>query len=209
MALSVIVQLIGLVSMGFNVTGHGYAMATPQKRNNPVRGLAIATFITSATGAGLTLIANIVSLIVGVEYVNSGYSPTALLANNANGVMGLLAGLVTLAAAILFFFYLRCLCLAMRRDGLASTVTTLMIATGGLILVCLLIFFMMMFMLGASFNMAMGGNAISGARTAQGTALIGMALFCIAGIAGLGLFVWYIVVLHQVRDAVTTYIRKL
>ena len=207
--LVLIVGLIGLVFLGFKVTGHGFGMAVPPKRNNSARGLGIATFILAAAGAALTLVGNILTMVEGVEIMTSGYSPNALFANSATGRTGILAGLTLLAAHIVYLFYLRSICFAVRKDGLASTVTTFMIAVGSLILACILIFVVMMFMMGASMDMAMRGNTVSGANTVWGTALIGGALMCVAGLIGLGLFVWYIVILHQIRAAVDTFRRKL
>jgi hypothetical protein len=37
-------------------------------------------------------------------------------------------------------------------------------------------------------------------------ALVG--LFCVLGLVALGLFVWYIVILHQVRGAVDNHLRR-
>ena len=57
--------------------------------------------------------------------------------------------------------------------------------------------------------MALGGNPLAGSSTLRGTVLIGTALLCVWAIASLALFIWYVVVLHQVRGAVHSYIRKL
>jgi hypothetical protein len=205
LVLTVFLDLIYLVEQGFKVTGFGFGLLVPPKRNNPVRGLAIATFIVGATGAGLFLVAKVIDLVVGVETVTSGYSPMALV--GGSGVMGVLAFLVLFASFVVYLFYLRFLCLAVRKDGVAATVTSFLISVGALAIVFFLIMLLVMFMVGASLDAAFSGNAFTG-RSFAGAVLIGAALMCLWFLAALALFIWYIVILHQVRGAVDIYIRK-
>jgi hypothetical protein len=206
MALMVLGTVINFVALGLRVTGHAFGLAVPQKPNNPVRGLAIAAFILTAAFAALSVLQVLIGLIAGADSTMGGFSPSALV---GSGITGILAGLVQLAALIVFLFYLRALCRAVRKEGLAKTVTSYIITVGVFALVCGVVVGIMFLMMGVAFDMGTSGNARGAASAAQGAGFMVIGFTCLGFVVFLGLFVWYVVILHQVRGAVDTYIRRL
>ena len=204
-ALGLFVQVANLASMGLRVTGYAFGMAVPPKRNNAVRGLAIATFITGAANAALALLLLIITMIQNMDAVAGNFSFTALAGGGSLGPLMLIEWLTWVGASIVFLFYLRSLCLSIRKDNVASTVTTYMISVGSLGLV---VFLLWIFIFGVAV-LGIGSSSVQTARSAGGMAIIGCGLMGIASLAALGLFIWYIVILHQIRGVVDSYIRKL
>jgi hypothetical protein len=202
--LGLFVQLAYMAHLGLRVTGFGMGMAVPPKRNSAVRGLAIASFIVGASQAGLVLVIVIIIMATNAADLAGAFGFGELSRSGGTGALMLLEFLVWAASAILFLFYLRSLCLVVRKDGLASTITTFMISVGGVGLVMFLIW---IFIIGvASMGVRSGHVSPSGGG---GFAIIGCGLLGLGFAACIALFVWYIVILHQVKGAVISYIRKL
>jgi hypothetical protein len=202
--LGLFVQVANLAHLGLKVTGFGFGMAVPPKRNSAARGLGIASFIVGASQAGLMLVIVIILLISTPEALAAGFSFIAWTGVPTLGPLFLLESLTWIAASIVFLFYLRSLCLIMRKDGLASTIVTYMISVGGVGLVMFLLFLF-------TFGIAAVGVGSGRVSHSSGGALafIGCGLMIIGFAACLALFAWYIVILHQVKYAVHSYIRKL
>jgi len=130
------------------------------------------------------------------------------------GIVAIVGGLCALAGWFCFMFLLRGIALAFGKHGLAKTVVTYVITAvslvaGGFLLGCIAV---MVFGL-AMFNMA--ANAGPGGPNPQAMGNAGMmggflaiALGCIAALVLLAMFIWYIVILFQVRGVVDSYLRR-
>ena len=108
---------------------------------------------------------------------------------------GVIESLLWLACMIVFIFFLRSVCLVMRKENIASTLVTYLISAGGVGLVAVLLNLLF-------FGLAIGARSI-------GILYLLWGLNILLAICGLGLFIWYIVIIFQVKGAVNSWIKKL
>ena len=110
---------------------------------------------------------------------------------------GNVAQLIGVVALVVFLFFLRAVALTIRNHGLAATIKQLLILSGtGVVL-----FLGMMLVAVAS---AVAGPS-PGAM--QGPVILVAGCGCTAGVLMLVAFIWYLITLFQVRDALTRYVR--
>jgi hypothetical protein len=144
----------------------------------------------------------------------------SVLARNGGGCVLLggqiLTALLTLAEFICFLIFLRGVAVVMKKQGLAQTLLYYMIAVPVYALTLLVVPFIMAFAFGAAmFSVVSTANSHNASAAAGNAAGAGVALF-VGGLAcmgveiliGLGLFIWYMVLLYQVRSAVDGWLNR-
>jgi hypothetical protein len=209
-----LILLLLLAQLGSRLTGLGFCMGIAATRKTQMlKGLAIAVFSIAVAN----LILPTASLGVSIP-----------LARNGVGCIGFagegLFGALSLAEIICFLLFLRGVAAVMKKDNLAQNIVFYMIALPiyGLTLVVLPFIFFCgggMAILGA--GAAAGANAPPGSGPMAPSAAVGNmagagAAVLIGGITcvgveiliGLALFIWYIVLLYQVRYAVDGWLSR-
>jgi hypothetical protein len=200
-----LVGLLMLTEQGLRVAGEGFCMGVvPTRRATYLRGLAIATFALGAAGVltwygGFCLGYGQLFLTLGSGYNNVGAVGFSALA---------LSGALYWGEFYCRLFFLRGTAVSMRKDDLARQIVYYMIAVP----IAFVLFFIMWGLLicGTWFGMfqaASSSSASSAAGNASGTLMAaGVGMIVCGGLAflvTLGLFIWYVVILHQVRGAVS------
>ena len=192
--------LLSLAATGCSMTGEGFCMGIAStKKTQALKVLAIVVFCLACA-----------NLLIPMASFGGG----ALLARDGGGCLifagDLLWGLLWLAEIICFLLFLRGVAVVMKRDTLAQNVVFYMIGLGVYALfipvawvVMIFAFFGSMFSAISSVN-ANNPGAAAGNVAGTGAAMFvgGLACFGVVLLVGLALFVWYIVLLYQVRSAV-------
>ncbi|HVS39570.1 MAG TPA: hypothetical protein VMS17_28695 [Gemmataceae bacterium] len=195
-----IVLVIGLLAYAaLRITGLGFCMGVPVTRKTQgLKPLALATFCLGIAGVLLP------TMFFGADFAFAQTSVTgcAMLTGRV------ISGLVGLAEFICFFLFLRGVALALRKETLAQNLLIYMIAVpilvaamfGSAILVPLIFG---AFAVSTVTSSPSPSAAAGAAANTIGAMFIGMivcsGLFIIIGI---GLFVWYLMLLYQVRAAI-------
>jgi hypothetical protein len=224
----VVVFLLQLVAKGLQIAGHGFCIMVPPKRSSAIKGLAIATFALSIAGIALGLLGNVISWVTGPGFAASGMggpNPFAGLVAMGSGftitlALALLSFLCSIAWFVVFCLFLRSIALVVRNLGLANTIKTFMISVGAYIGGTFAFIMVVAFAVGLAFFSSlgggMGGGGMGGGMGPRGGAGFGMGILvltCFFYLAvlgvGLALFIWYIVILHQVRGAIDRHIRRM
>jgi hypothetical protein len=208
-----VASAIGLLAavgwMGVRVFGHYKCMSVPDKPGTGLRSLAVTTFGLVAAWAVLSAVANLVMTVTGATA--SPLNPMAAIGGGIAGIsVGLLAMLCAFAGFITFVLFLRNVAVAVRRKNLAKTLmmylwTSIGCAVGGFLLVGVAIAVM-----GVAVFSAASSNSGPSAGAATGAAAGFMAMVgigCLSLIVAIGLWVWYIILLFQVKGAVNAFAR--
>ncbi len=201
--------LMGLVALAYlatTMTGMGFCMGVaPTRKAAGLRGLAITAFSLS-----------IAYLIIPLFTLGGG----ALMYRNGGGCVVIpgygLWAIVFLAECICFMLFLRGVAVVMKKEGLAQNVLFSMIGNIVYALLAPIVPVVLAFAFGAAL---IGSFAASGPRNvsaAAGNAAGTGAAFAIGGgicmvlmfLIGLGLSIWYMVLVHQVRSAVSAWLDR-
>jgi hypothetical protein len=185
-----------LAALVLQTTGHGFCMAIPNKQGTGRKPLAIATFCC------------ICGMIV-LQLMSCG----AMFAFRGRGqVVGQLVSLLPLAVFIGYFFcyllFLRAVAVAMREPDLGKQLLIFMIVVPCLA-VLMPVLFCVLAMIGGVATLGVAANA----NSPQGTAGSVGAFFILGAICELiyvaiwiGIYIWYVVLVHRVRNAVRNYV---
>jgi uncharacterized membrane protein len=176
------------------VTGKGICLYVPKKKGSAVKGLAIAAFSCSAAWIGLYLLGFAGNLL-------SGVSRTTQVFGMLGGCANLTSFACLIAGHIIFMLFLRSVCLNIRFEETARAVTTCLIGQGIYIVVCILA------AIGSCLFVFAGMAAGSLETMGVGGAVMGI-LTLIMILVGVGVQVWYILVVQRVRGAVDRYIAR-
>jgi hypothetical protein len=168
------------------LVGQGICMMVPNNRGNAMRGLAIAAFACACA-----------ALLLGIGTSAAGLRRGG---TSFNGLLGL-------ASFVCWILFLRLVAIECRAPELGKRLIIYMISMfAGTALVVVL------------FVIAMCGGALalSQASSQQGAAgtlgVLGIVMFIFLGLvalAGLGLFVWYTLLMQQVRAAIGRHLSRL
>jgi hypothetical protein len=196
------------------VYAHYLGMGVPDRAGGRLRTVAVCTFGLFALWALLSVCGSILTLVTGVggafsmnPFASFG-GAFATIPLMIGAIVGLLGNLCYLAAFVCFIVYLRGVALAVRRKDVANNakyfLIILVVMVGlGVLLTAVAV--------GALGFAAVSGSSPSGrvgttATTAAiGGGLIVAALGCLGVIGYIGMFIWYLVLLFQVRSAVLPY----
>lgn len=203
--------LMQLTSQGCQLFGLFKFMSVPDKPGTGLRALAITAFSLLAAAAGLGLVGNIVSFVSGV---GGGVSmnPAALMAGGMAGmILGIVGGLCSLSGFVTLVLFLRNVATAVKSKGLAKGFMAFMITAISLVVVLILLTVVAIAVLGVSAFSAPSTPA-PGAAPGMPTGVMAGAgllagLSCLAIFGGLGMLLWYVILLVQLRGAVAGYAR--
>ena len=197
--------LLGLAYVVTTTTGMGFCMGiAPTRKAAGLKGLAIAAFSCA-----------IAYLLIPLFTIGGG----ALLARNGGGCVMIpgygLWGLVFLAECICFMLFLRGVAVVMKKDALGQNVLFSMIGNIVYAVVAPIVPIVLAFAFGMALvsSFAAGPRNVSGAvGNAAGTgtafAVGGGLCMILMFLIGLGLFIWYMVLVHQVRSAVSAWLDR-
>jgi hypothetical protein len=199
-----LVALLGLAIVATRLTGLGFCMGVvPTRKTQALKGLAIAAFSLGIANVILPMLSN---------------GATAILARNGGGFVGVagqgLLFVLSIAEIVCFFLFLRGVAVAMRKDGLARNLVIYLVGIGvyAFLLIPIAFVFLLLGVGAAAFGFASsrGGQAAAAnaANTAAGFAMLGISCFILLILIGVGLFVWYMVLLYQVRSTVEGWLAR-
>jgi hypothetical protein len=210
-ALAVVLNLLAAGVKGVDVYGHYLGTAVPDKPGTGLRGLALTTLGLIGAAAGLTILSNFLSLALGMGgglFVNplTGGASAILV-----GGFGFIGGLCQLAGMIVFVLYLRAVAFAVKRKDLGKLLRVFLISVISAVAVGIVVATIAVAVVGtAAFaGLGRGGQPGAGAANAMAGGFIAMAVLgCIGFLVGLGLAIWYIILLVQLRAAVMSFARR-
>jgi hypothetical protein len=209
--LALVMGLLGVGAKCLDLYGHYLGMAVPDKPGTGLRGLAVTTFGLNAAAVGLSIIATIFSLAFGITggFFMSPFGGTGAMI--AVSGLNLIGNLCYLAGFITFILYLRAVAMAVKRKDLGKQLRAYLITMVSLTVVSILLFGLALAVVGASAFSGFGGGAppSPGAANAMAGGFIAVAVLgCLGGVVGLGLSIWYVILLVQVRRAVLNFARR-
>jgi hypothetical protein len=158
----------------------------------------------------ISTLIDIVSYVLGMAFAN----PLSTLGMGVNPVLSVLSGLTSLAGFIVWIFFLRSVCVAVKNNDLARTLVVFLISSVVYVVVSIALWCILALIVGASL-VTLGGGVVSG-RTSPGSAqaagnvsLAMLTIFgCVIVLVGLGMYIWYLVLVHQVRAVVDRAARR-
>lgn len=201
-----------LAEFVLRLVGYGLCMAAPPLRDSGLRPLSITAFALSA----IQILFSCANFLVGGL---SGFTATAFNRYRGGASTGYdaastglsgLSGLCAIGSFVVFLFFLRSVCNNIRARELASKPIAVLVA-----FVLFWVFTVITIVLvacGGGFAVASAfqGQSANRAASSLGTwVIITIVLICLAGLVYMGLQVWYIMVLQKIRDAVSSYRRRL
>jgi hypothetical protein len=203
----VLLILLVLVYYGVRLTGEGFCMGVaPTMKTKVLKGLAIAAFCAG--------IANLL-----LPWVSAGGS--FALARYGGGCVGFggwgLTGMLALAEFVCFGIFLRGVASVMKKDGLAMNVIIHMIGTIIWFVAMPVLAFIFILVSGAamftSIASSAGSNnpsAVAGNAAGTSAAILvgGVVCWALVLLIGLALFIWYFVLLYQVRGTVDRWLDR-
>lgn len=210
--LMIVVLLLNLAHVVVNLAGHGFTLATPPRRGWSTKPLGISSFSCLAAGTlcfvlGYLWMIVTLGLIAADPFGRVGAGAGVGAAAPLIGLLFLLGAGLYLAGSIVFMFYLNNVCLRIKRNDLAKNVIVCFIVIVGGTVVAMLIsclwFALIPSMVGSSRNV---GEAVG---SGYAMLYVGLVLFGLMALVGLAIYIWYIVLLYQVRGAVDTYVRRI
>lgn len=194
-----------------NMLGHRKIIAIPDRKGITSRTLARTTLILVSISTVFSLISNIAAIFVNQAMFSGDGNPQM---QNGNGLLwlvsipGLLSACCWLGSYFTFLLVLRNICLAFSRKDLASTVMGFLITSVCIALVTLVMTGIILAVVGLAFFNGFGGlrpgiqpNPIN-PQAAAGMVFGVLGLMCFLALIGLvcfGMFIWYIILLFQVR----------
>ncbi|HEY7312518.1 MAG TPA: hypothetical protein VH643_24350 [Gemmataceae bacterium] len=187
------------------MVGYGLCMAVPPKRDTGLRPLAITAFALEGAYALFWLLHTALS-----GFSSFATSMTSRPRVDAAGGLSVLSILCGIASFIVFMFFLRSVCNNVRARDQANKPIAVFI---GFIIYWVVCVFMVAIMIcagGATLGMALQSKSGSNAAASMGAWLIiFLVVLSMLGLVYLGMKVWYVMVLRNIRDAVASYRRRL
>jgi hypothetical protein len=223
LALTVFVALLQAANSGLKCYGHYLGTAVPDKPGTRLKMWALTTFGLFCASAALSISGSVVDIATGVGNTLSA-NPFATIGGGLGTVPMMIAAafnligfLCYMAGYVVFILYCRAVALAVRHRDLANTLKIFLISVCSVTTVLFVMGAIAVTVLGLAFLSAgPGSGPISGAgggpapgqmNAALGGMMATGGLFCLGGLAYLGLGIWYIILLIQLRFAVVAFAR--
>jgi hypothetical protein len=209
--LGVLVGLINLAGNGLLITGHVFCLAVPPRRGSAIKTLAIASLALASSNIALNYLGGLVNIIAGPGFRVVVAAPLGAATGGGLAVaITLLASVLGITYYFIFLSFLRSVAFAVRNRWLAGVLKSYMITLGALLGAGILLSLVVFLIVGATaVSMMAGGGMSRGGMTALGGSFVlVLALGCVLGLAILALFVWFIVIVFQVRGAVDDYLER-
>jgi predicted Zn finger-like uncharacterized protein len=201
-----------LISGGLWIGAHCLFFMVPDKPGTGLRGLGITTAILGIAIVAFDVLAMLVSM---AEVGSMALTGRLYMGSTAGNMVGLLSFLCMLGHIPVAIFFLRAIALEMKRKDLARHLVMWLIWFGILILTSIVLTVVLCgigMIIGASmmnaFSSAGTGSGSTG--SAAGTAMGGFALMfyiscatmLLLSLALLALYIWYVILVFQLRNAV-------
>jgi predicted Zn finger-like uncharacterized protein len=210
-----------LISFGADVLvtlGMGFQLAIPSRRDDGLKGMAIATFVCYAVYFGCNTLAMVINLVqlgsVGLALFAGVGGAMGVGVGAAHMALAVVGGLAHLAALILAMFYYRLVALRFKQKETARSLLMNFISwccyvAGSIVVGCLMAILAGTMLASMGVGVASGSTSVASANSTAGVmAYVGCALLVIVlGIAA-GLSAWYGVLVNQVRMTVDRFIRR-
>ncbi len=213
MAAAVVMNLLSAANNGLRVYGHYLCLTGPDKPGTGLRRLALTTVVLYAVWAGLALAGAMVGVVSGIA-PGMGFSMNPMTAVGTGVLAVILNGLAYLAllgGSVTFILYLRGVALAVRRASLARQLRAFLITAASLVGVAVLLVGIAAVVAGAGFYSMQGSRRPptgAGANAAMGGVFAITGMFCLGTPVALGVYIWYVILLVQVRGAVADHVRR-
>jgi vacuolar-type H+-ATPase subunit I/STV1 len=217
LALTIFVTLLQTANAGLKCYGHYLGTAVPDKPGTRLKAWALATFGLFCAATALSLSGSVIDIATGVGN-NLSANPFATFGGGVGSVPMMIAAgfniigvLCYMAAFVMFILYLRALALVVRHRDLANTLKIFLISVCSVTTLLFVMGAIAVAVLGFAFLSA-GPGAGAGPAPGQVNAALGGVLatgglMCLGGLAYLGLGIWYIILVIQVRFAVVAFAR--
>jgi hypothetical protein len=208
--------LVGLVCAGLRGASHGLCLTAPARSGSMIKGLAITTlalFLTGFAGQFGSMVISWISFGLAATG-GAGFNPGAMMSGaGISWVLSLVGMLTGWAANIVYLFFLRSVAYNVRDQSLYKQITTFILCTAILLGLTILVTLIAWMIIGMAVFGGLGSSTPQGAQRAgatAGAAFIGMCGFTVlAGLSAFALFIWFIVILFQVRSSVERHARRI
>lgn len=185
--------LAGLIGLVLQCVGMGMCMVTPTRKGATGRVLAIAAFacyVMSTFGGALLAILS----VVAAGGLRGSPGTLGLLLLGTTGLTSLCGG----AAPVLWFVYLRIVCIQLNDDELKGKATLNLILWVLYWFAFVFLYVLMTAILGLTVLVPESGARFDPKGANLASTLIGGLLF----LCGIGLYLWYLQILRDIRDLV-------
>src|SRR5262249_34693180 len=205
--LIIVLGLIPLAGVALRLTGYGFCMGCPSRRNSSMKVLAIAAFSCGCAAVVLGLAGRAFGGFGNMR--GGGANAAASMLAGGSGALGGLSTLLFYAGFFLFLSLMRSVCLSLREHGAAKSVLTLIIAWAAFLGVCVVLVPIMICAGGVGLFGAVSSRSAEEAGTKLGAmVIVFMVVGALVGLTWLGLYVWYILLVQQVRGLVDRHLRR-
>jgi predicted Zn finger-like uncharacterized protein len=191
-----------LASFILSVTGNVFCVFTPAL--NGAKILAIISLALISLQVLFAIIGGIAGGMAGAQAgaasssMGGGPGPAGPPAMPGSNAFGLIGNFIGLAQFIVFLVFLRQCAVTLRERGTARSILFLIICTGVVVVVSAILVFALI--LGALAVISSGGGGATGFGAG---AIIGLIIILLMA---LGMLVWYIISLFQIRGAITKFV---
>lgn len=175
------------------LVGHGFCMWVAPRQNSGVKGLAITVFVLAVTAVVLSILTQMASFV-------AAFHRNPLMWALTGGTFRLPVYLLDAVAFLLFLLFLRSIAAVLGKKALARNVVIFLASWGGFLASAVVLFFILL-------------TAVLDRRGGIGDQVIwsvvgpfALYVLVILGTIGLALYVWFLVVLHQTRSALGSYL---
>jgi predicted Zn finger-like uncharacterized protein len=183
--------ILALTSLILYVIGNIFCVYVPPL--NGARTLAITSLVLLCANLLLACIAGIVQASAGAD--------RARPPGTGGNPIGLLGNLAGLAQIVVFIFFMRQSALTLGERGLARSIVFLLVYSVVAVVVSVAL---ILWLILTTLSFLFGGENVGARGAAFGGSVL--AVLIIVGLLLLGMFIWYVVSLFQLRGAITRYV---
>lgn len=190
-----------LAAFILTVTGNAFCASAPPL--NGAKTLAIISLVLVCLQVLFAIIGGVAGGVAGAQAGAASSSmgggpPASSPAFPGSNIFGLIGNFLGLAYYVVFLVFLRQCAITLRERGIAKSILFLLIYTGVVVVVSGILVFALI--LGAVAVLSSGGGGAAGLGAG---AIIGLILILLMA---LGMLVWYIISLFQIRGAITKFV---
>ncbi len=208
-----VLQLLANYSLtGVEVYAYYLNMSPPERRGVSLSGLGLVAFVFAASYLGCQALNDIVSAFaVGLRAVGGnpfGGLGTAASAGYLMLALPVLSFVALVGQLISFLLLLRGIAQAWGNESLARQVMSYIITFASVVGAMIVVLLLGFLIVGVAFLGSGGMPSQDAQNTAAAGGLLVLVSICLFAIAGLGLAIWYIIILFQVRGTVDSGLRR-
>jgi hypothetical protein len=203
---AIVIGLINLAEAVLRLVGYGVCIQVPSNRDSAAKGLVIAAFSCACAAVALNLFG---ALLSGALNGLAQGGLAVLFVGGYGNAFGLLAGLIALGGFVCWLLFLRSVALQLRGSDVAGRIVTWIIVWlvfGGAVFVIGLVIFLAG--IATAFSATQSATPGGAIRTMGAFAVVAVVMACLVGLVGLALYVWYILLVTQVRHLVDRHLAR-